>query len=65
VKLVENWWCPFTHQTKETYKNASIDKSFWHIYPDEVKKLEPEDRDNPIWNDANDSKSVDADSKDK
>ena len=54
VKLVENWWCPFTHEKKETYKNATIDKSFWHIYPDDIVKLEQEDLDNPIWNDAND-----------
>jgi hypothetical protein len=50
VKLVENWWCPFTHEKKETYKNAAIDKSFWHIFPDEMGKLEAEDKDNPIWN---------------
>jgi len=54
VKLVENWWCPFTHEKKETYKNATIDKSFWHIYPEDIVKLEQEDLDNPIWNDAND-----------
>ena len=51
VKLVENWWCPFTHEKKEGYANAKIDKSFWHIYAEDVVKLEPEDRDNPIWND--------------
>jgi hypothetical protein len=50
VKIVENWWCPFTHSTKETYNNAKIDKSFWHIYEEDIVKLEPEDRDNPIWN---------------
>ena len=49
VKVVENWWCPFTHGTKETYKNGSIDQSFWHIYPEENKKLNDEDRDNPIF----------------
>jgi hypothetical protein len=65
VKLVENWWCPFTHGTKETYKDASIDKSFWHIYPEEVKKMEKEDVDNPIWNDAKDPKPEDKGSKDK
>ncbi len=65
VKLVENWWCPFTHGTKEAYKNASIDKSFWHIFPEEVKKMEQDDIDNPMWNDENDSESVDASSKDK
>jgi hypothetical protein len=35
---------------KEGYSNAKIDKSFWHIYPVDNAKLEPEDRDNPIWN---------------
>ena len=49
VKLVENWWCPFTHEKKESYN-----KSFWHIYPEDAIKLEPEDRDNEIWNDSND-----------
>ncbi len=51
VKIVENWWCPFTHEKKEGYSNAKIDKSFWHIYQEDVVKLEQEDRDNPIWND--------------
>lgn len=50
VKIVENWWCPFTHSTKESYKDAPIDKSFWHIYPEDMVKLEKDDRDNPIWN---------------
>jgi hypothetical protein len=54
VKIVENWWCPFTHEKKESYKNAMIDKSFWHLYPEDLAKLEKEDRDNPIWNDATD-----------
>lgn len=51
VKLVENWWCPFTHEKKESYRNAAIDKSFWHIYPSEISKLNKDDLDNPIWND--------------
>lgn len=55
VKLVENWWCPFTHSTKESYNNAKIDKSFWHIYPVDIVKLNPEDRDNPIWNEDTDN----------
>ncbi len=50
VKLVENWWCPFTHAKKETYDNASIDKSFWHIYPEDAQKLHEDDLNNPIWN---------------
>jgi hypothetical protein len=51
VKVVENWWCPFAHSTKEDYSDGSIDKSFWHIYPDDIKKLNREDRDNPIFTD--------------
>ena len=58
VKLVENWWCPFGHEKKENYSNAKIDKSFWHIYPEDIVKLEKEDLDNPIWN-------VDADTETK
>jgi len=50
VKIVENWWCPFTHEKKEGYNNAKIDKSFWHLYPEDVNQLTPEDRNNPIWN---------------
>ena len=51
VKLVENWWCPFYHGRKEAhYREGMIDRSFWHIFPEDVVKLDPEDRDNPIWN---------------
>jgi hypothetical protein len=50
VKLVENWWCPFTHANKPNYDNAKIDRSFWHIYPEEVVQLTEEDKNNPIWN---------------
>lgn len=50
VKLIENWWCPFGHEKKESYNNASIDKSFWHVYAVDEAKLVSEDRDNPIWN---------------
>lgn len=57
VKIVENWWCPFTHDKKEGYSNAKIDKSFWHVYPEDIVKLEKEDRDNPIWNDDQDNKT--------
>jgi len=56
VKIVENWWCPFGHDKKEGYKNGSIDQSFWHIYPEDNAKLDPEDRDNPIFNEAADTK---------
>ncbi len=48
-KLVENWWCPFTHEKKESYNNAKIDQSFWHIYPEEKAKLTEEDKNNPIF----------------
>jgi hypothetical protein len=54
VKVVENWWCPFTHGTKETYKNGSIDQSFWHIYPDDSTKLHKDDKVNPIFTDEHD-----------
>lgn len=51
VKIVENWWCPFHHNRKDTnYAEGAIDKSFWHIYPEDIVKLDPADRDNPIWN---------------
>lgn len=53
VKVVENWWCPFRHDMKEKhYREAAIDQSFWHIYPEDIVKLEPEDRDNLIWNEG-------------
>ncbi len=55
VKLVENWWCPFTHEKKENYNNAKIDKSFWHIYPEDANKLHPDDLVNPIWNEDNEN----------
>lgn len=57
VKLVENWWCPFTHEKKEGYANAKIDKSFWHIYEEDIVKLNPDDRDNPIWNEDTDKEA--------
>lgn len=50
VKLVENWWCPFHHGRKDQYQEGAIDQSFWHTYPEDIVKLDPEDRDNPIWN---------------
>ena len=34
------------------YREAAIDQSFWHIYPEDIVKLEPEDRDNSIWNEG-------------
>ena len=57
VKVVENWWCPFRHGRKETaYRSGAIDRSLWHVYPSDVAKLDPEDRDNPIWNEGSDGK---------
>ncbi len=52
VKVVENWWCPFTHNKKAggDYNEGAIDKSFWHIYPDEQAKLHQDDLSNPLWN---------------
>lgn len=50
VEIVENWWCPFAHDQKEKYREGAINKSYWHIYDEDLNKLHPEDRDNPIWN---------------
>jgi hypothetical protein len=52
VKVVENWWCPFGHNKKDDgkYDEGAIDKSFWHIYPDEAAKLHEADLKNPLWN---------------
>jgi len=50
VKIVEIWWCPFKHDKKQNYGEAAIDKSFWHVDPEETKKLHAEDKNNPIWN---------------
>ncbi len=50
VKAVENFWCPFFHERKETYADSAIDQSYWHIRPENREKLNPDDRDCPIWN---------------
>lgn len=50
VKIVENWWCPFTHGRKHEYREGAIDHSFWHVDPAETAKLHPDDRNNPLWN---------------
>lgn len=50
VKIVENWWCPFSHAQKGEYQESAIDQSFWHVAPEELKKLHPEDKLNRIWN---------------
>lgn len=49
VKVEENWWCPFAHETKKNYAVASIDYSCWHA-SEQAKQLHPDDQDNPIWN---------------
>ena len=51
VKIVENWWCPFDHDLKDTYSEGAIDRSYWHLNVKDKQILHPEDRDNPIWND--------------
>lgn len=48
--VVENWWCPFTHDKKQDYTDGAIDYSYWHIHDKERNKLHPDDRDNPLWN---------------
>lgn len=58
IMIVENWWCPFHHNKKCDYSEAAIDQSFWHIYPQEMSKLSPEDRDNPIWNNKMDHQDL-------
>ncbi|MGB5964678.1 MAG: hypothetical protein WBF77_13690 [Sulfurimonadaceae bacterium] len=52
VQIVENWWCPFEHDKKAEYRDAALDKSYWHIYERERSRLHPDDRENPIWNEA-------------
>jgi hypothetical protein len=47
---VENWWCPFAHGKKQEYNEGAIDKSFWHVDPVELVKLNPADAQNRIWN---------------
>ena len=59
VKVVENWWCPFNHNRKNSYDNGAIDQSFWHIYPEEKAKLHEEDKNNPIFtNEADTTNTV-------
>jgi hypothetical protein len=50
VMIVENWWCPFAHGKKPEYAAGAIDKSFWHVDPEELVKLHPADKQNRIWN---------------
>ncbi len=51
VKAVENWWCPFFHGRKEEYRDASLDRSYWHATPGAEAMLTVDDRDCAIWND--------------
>lgn len=51
VKTVENFWCPFFHERKVTYRESAIDQSYWHILPENRDKLHPEDQQCDIWND--------------
>jgi hypothetical protein len=48
VKAVENWWCPFHHGKKGNYAGSALDSTFWH-QTDDVHKLHPDDKANPIW----------------
>ena len=57
VVIVENWWCPFSHDKKEEYSEGSIDKSYWHLHAAEREKLHPDDLNNPIWNEEIKDKS--------
>lgn len=50
VKIVENWWCPFAHDKKHDYAESAIDKSFWHVDPEELVKLNSDDSHNLLWN---------------
>ena len=50
VKIVENWWCPFDHDKKQSYADGAIDQSYWHLTPKDLQKLHPADRNNPVWN---------------
>lgn len=50
VKVVENFWCPFNHEKKCQYAEGAIDKSYWHLAPENAALMHPEDRDNPMWN---------------
>jgi hypothetical protein len=39
-----------SHHQKLEYVEGAIDNSFWHVDPEELKKLDPEDKRNTIWN---------------
>lgn len=50
VKAVENFWCPFFHNRKETYADSAIDKSYWHIKEEGASALHPDDLNCALWN---------------
>lgn len=55
VMIVENWWCPFVHDRKGDYAEGAIDRSFWHVDPEETVKLHPDDKNNLQWNEQRES----------
>ena len=61
IRIVENWWCPFEHDKKETYRDSAIDKSYWHLHAIEREKLHPDDLNNSIWNEGADKKAIEKD----
>lgn len=50
IKIVENWWSPFDHDQKCEYREAAIDKSYWHLFQPEKELLHQDDLNNTIWN---------------
>jgi len=52
VEIIENWWCPFNHEKKDSYYRGALDSSFWHIFPKYVVELASRDRENPIFSDG-------------
>ncbi len=52
VEIIENWWCPFNHEKKDSYYRGALDSSFWHIFPKYVVELANRDRENPIFSDG-------------
>jgi hypothetical protein len=65
VKIVENWWCPFAHDKKQDYREAAIDKSYWHLHEQERQLLHPDDLNNPIWNEEAGEKDIEDDQGDQ
>lgn len=59
VKIVENWWCPFDHELKADYADARIDGSYWHVRPERLDLLNPDDAANPTWSNSPNSEDSD------